>query len=181
MSRFGGRCEEHQCPPTERTITTRSVVQHSSSSTATHHGTTTFRTTIDINGTKQCTSSIQRTVQRVHAPAVVAPNPVSHRRAPTNVFRWNRTPPAAAVVTVGTVSSSPRTQPIECSVGSAPAASTEPKGTAFAQQCLQAHNEHRRRHGAAPLSLDAEITKHAQKWADVSVAVAYQYCAICGI
>lgn len=169
MSRFGGRCEEHQCPPTERTITTRSVVQHSSSSSATHHGATTFRTTVDINGTQQCTSSIQRTVQRVHAPAVVAP---------TNVFRWNRTPPAAAV---DTLSSSSRTSPIECSVGSAPAASTEPKGTAFAQQCLQAHNDHRRRHGSAPLSLDAEITKHAQKWADVSVAVAYQYCAICGI
>lgn len=164
MSRFGGRCEEHQCPPTERTITTRSVVQHSSSSSATHHGATTFRTTVDINGTQQCTSSIQRTVQRVHAPAVVAPNPVAHRRAPTN-----------------TVSSWCRTSPIECSVGSAPAASTEPKGTAFAQQCLQAHNDHRRRHSAAPLSLDAEITKHAQKWADVSVAVAYQYCAICGI
>lgn len=39
---------------------------------------------------------------------------------------------------------------------------------AFAEQCLEAHNNYRRRHGAPALQLDAELMEHAQRWANVS-------------
>lgn len=38
----------------------------------------------------------------------------------------------------------------------------------FAEQCLQAHNNYRRRHGASDLHLDDELMEHAQRWANVS-------------
>lgn len=37
----------------------------------------------------------------------------------------------------------------------------------FGQQCLQAHNDLRKRHAAAALTLDDTISKHAQQWAEV--------------
>ncbi|KAH1000065.1 uncharacterized protein LOC109533085 isoform X2 [Dendroctonus ponderosae] len=36
----------------------------------------------------------------------------------------------------------------------------------FQTECLQAHNEYRRKHGVPPLKLDKEICKFSQQWAD---------------
>lgn len=38
----------------------------------------------------------------------------------------------------------------------------------FHRDCLEAHNNYRRIHGVAPLSLNKELSAFAQEWAEVS-------------
>lgn len=47
-----------------------------------------------------------------------------------------------------------------------PPADHEP-ADAFQKDCLDAHNTYRAEHGVPPLAWSAELTRQAQKWADV--------------
>lgn len=51
------------------------------------------------------------------------------------------------------------------SKGTGPGEAAQPHED-FENQCLLAHNDYRSKHGATPLSMAADLTTHAQAWAD---------------